>query len=110
MDKKKMVGFQQGDVLLKRVDAVPANAKKRAATNGRFVVAEGETTGHAHVLEATPAVEMFERNGTLYLKVLEATPMTHEEHLPQVVEPGVYEVGIVKEVDPFTDEVRAVRD
>ena len=105
-----MRGFQQGDVLLRVVDAVPQDAKRRVAVGGRFVVAEGEVTGHAHALAECEAVEMFERGGVLYLRVTEATPMTHEEHKPQVVQPGVYEVGIVKEVDPFTDEVRAVQD
>ena len=105
-----MRGFQQGDVLLKRIAEVPSDAKPRAAIGGRHVVAEGEVTGHFHALVATEAVEMFERNGTLYLRVSEPTPMTHEEHKPQVVEPGVYEVGIVKEVDPFTEEVRSVQD
>lgn len=106
----KHSGFQQGDVLLKKVSAVPVGAKKRATVGGRYVVAEGETTGHAHALVASEAVEMYERDGVLYLNVKEPTSLVHEEHDTQTVEPGIYEVGIVREVDPFTEEVRSVRD
>jgi hypothetical protein len=102
--------YQQGDVLLKKVEKVPAGAVRRKAICGRYVIAEGESTGHAHAIAECEAVEMFERNGTLYLRVGETVPMTHEQHLPQTVEPGVYEVGIVRELDPFTEEVRSVQD
>jgi len=105
-----MRGYQQGDVILKCVAGVPVGAKPCATKNGKYVLAEGETTGHAHRVEATNDVEMFEKDGTLYLRVVEEAQVQHEEHLPQTLQPGVYEIGIVKEVDPFTDEVRAVRD
>lgn len=106
----KHEGFQQGDVLLRKVSAIPADAKRRAAAGGRYVVAEGESTGHAHALVESEAVEMYGRNGVLYLKVTEPTSLVHEEHHAQTVAPGIYEVGKVVEVDPFTEEVRSVQD
>jgi hypothetical protein len=103
-------GYQQGDVILRKIDAVPTDAKPVAPKGGRYIVAEGEHTGHAHAIVADPEVRLLERNGVLYLVVESGATVTHEEHHAQVVAPGVYEVGIVKEVDPFTDEIRSVAD
>ena len=105
-----MTQQQHGDVLLLKVAAIPVGAKPRKPANGRCVLAEGEATGHAHVMDCGTA-EMFEaEDGTLYLSVKEPTELTHEEHATQTVEPGVYEIGRVVEVDPFEGEVRTVAD
>lgn len=105
-----MNGFQQGDVILVKRDEMPKNAKPVEARGGLYVLAEGEHTGHAHTLEATPEVELREVNGTLWLKVVEASTLTHQEHHTQTIAPGIYEIGRVREVDPFTDEIRTVAD
>jgi hypothetical protein len=49
-------------------------------------------------------------DGTLYCEVREASPLVHEEHKVQTIQPGTYKVRRVQEVDPFTDEVRSVAD
>ncbi|MGH2361005.1 MAG: hypothetical protein ACRDGM_10775 [bacterium] len=109
MDKIRS-GYQQGDLLLIRRETMPEGGKVVGPSNGRYVLAEGEHTGHAHVIEAVPGIELREVNGILWLRVTEERPATHEEHKPQTLEPGIYEIGRVQEVDPFTDEVRAVMD
>jgi hypothetical protein len=102
--------YQQGDVLLKQRKRFPANAKKLKPKARGWVVAEGEATGHAHVLDV-PDVEMREdANGIIWVKVNAPSEIRHEEHDAQVIAPGVYEVGIVREVDPFTEEIREVMD
>jgi hypothetical protein len=105
-----MKGYQQGDLLLKVVDSLPVDAKPTKSVNGRYILAEGEATGHAHAVLECPAVELYEREGTLYLKVAEETEVVHEEHHKQTVAPGVYEVGRVVEVDPFENAIRTVAD
>jgi hypothetical protein len=102
--------YQQGDVILKVVDSIPSEAKAVSAKSGRYILAEGESTGHAHAVLECPAVELYERDGTLYLKVAEETEIVHEEHRKQTVAPGVYEVSRVIEVDPFEDAIRTVAD
>ena len=107
----KRQGYQQGDVLILAANALPENAKPVKAGARGYVLAEGEVTGHAHVITATPDVEMYEdSNGTLWLKVGVESEVTHEEHHAQTVAPGIYEVRRVVEVDPFADEIRAVAD
>lgn len=109
MDKRQ--GYQQGDVLILKAGAIPAGAKPVKAGKRGYVLAEGEHTGHAHTLEATPEVELYEKDGVLWLKVAgEGATVTHEEHHAQTVAPGIYEVRRVVEVDPFEDEVRTVAD
>jgi len=102
--------YQQGDVLLKKVigvlfDGCPIEASK----NGRLIIAEGEHTGHAHVLKECDAVIRV-KNGKRYVITEKGFTITHEEHLPIEVAPGVYEIGIVQEYDHFAEEARNVAD
>ena len=101
---------QQGDVLLYLAKALPNGARRIQADLPSIVLAEGEATGHAHRIEATPDVELYEKDGTMYLRVLAESKLTHEEHAAHLVAPGVYEVGRIREVDPFSSEIRTVMD
>lgn len=73
--------YRHGDLVLRRVRSVPKNAKPVMPTARGYVLAEGEATGHAHTIDAVPGVEMYERDGVLYLRVMD-TPreVRHEEH------------------------------
>lgn len=99
---------QQGDVLINPILTLPEGTSPVQKKSRGWVLAEGETTGHAHVVEGN--VEMYEKDGTLYLHVMEESTITHEEHSPITVDPGLYEIGIVVEIDPFTEQVRKVVD
>lgn len=101
---------QQGDVLLERIDALPDGLKKVAPKARGYVLAEGEVTGHAHVLDEIDNVEMFEKDGRFYVNVKKESKLTHEEHGTHIVIPGIYRVGGVREYDHFGEEVRAVKD
>ncbi|MDA8389092.1 MAG: hypothetical protein M0Z58_10595 [Nitrospiraceae bacterium] len=97
----------QGDVFFFKSE-IPAVSRKADHPPGRFVVAEGETTGHAHV--ARGRIEAYEVGGVLYLKVTGPAEVTHEEHRPLTLPPGKWQVGTVREVDPFTEECINVAD
>jgi len=85
--------YRHGDVWLERTDAVPADAKRVAPGAGGYVLAEGEAMGHAHTVEATPDVELYERDGVLYLRVLgESATVKHQEHAASVLPRGTYTV------------------
>jgi hypothetical protein len=73
------------------------------------VLADGEVTGHAHVLDSS--VDVFELDNGLREFSLE-TPATikHEEHKPIVLPEGDYVSGKVLEYDHFAEEARVVRD
>lgn len=104
---------QQGDVLLFPVRQLPTQARRVATrANGRIVLAEGEVTGHAHVVVAEPevSVELFELDGVTYLRTSGPSSLVHEEHHQQLLAPGTYRVGGVREYDHFAEEARRVAD
>jgi len=105
---------QQGDVLVFDEKKLPKGLSKvgpEKMNKGRWIVAEGEATGHAHAIADTEKVEMWEaEDGTVWLNVIEAVELVHEEHGIQTLEPGVKRIGIVKEIDPFSAEERRVMD
>ena|SRR3990167_4119353 len=96
--------YQQGDILIKKVNGI--KGKKLS----HLTLAVGEVTGHHHTITDGEA-ELYEQDGTLFLKVIspEAT-LTHQEHNPIVFPKGDYEIGIVQEFDHLTEETRKVTD
>ena len=102
---------QHGDVLVFSIESLPAGLTKSKPKNGRWILAEGETTGHAHAICDLNHCDVYcGEDGTLYLSVKESVELTHEEHATQTIAPGNYRVGRVREVDPFEGEIRAVQD
>ena len=100
----------QGDLFIRRVDAIPANLKPMTVENGAFIVAHSET-GHHHVIEARPNVTVYNTDDPLvsYLQVIEATEETETliEHLRNFdthesikVAPGNYEIRRQREYSP----------
>ena len=105
--------FQQGDVLLKSVDSVPADAVEQEARGRGLVLAEGEVTGHYHAVpmaEVDEDIHMYEKDGVLYLSSSKDFTVEHDEHHTQTVPAGNYEVGIVQEFDHYAEEIQKVRD
>jgi hypothetical protein len=74
----------------------------------KSVLAEGETTGHAHVLDMP--VEVTEReDGAREFSLPKKAIVKHEEHEPVTLPAGDYVSDIVRESDPFEGE-RKVQD
>lgn len=72
-------------------------------------LAEGEVTGHTHVAQAEDAWVIggsVERE----LSAPSGTAISHEEHAKYEILPGDYRVTRQREIDPDTDEARAVSD
>lgn len=98
----------QGDVYFTAAKEIPKGAKEKEKSQRGFVIAEGEATGHAHVVDDD--VKLYEKNGVLYLKTEKEVEVRHEEHRPVTIGKGIWRVGIVREYDPFAEEARQVRD
>lgn len=99
--------YRHGDLLIQSA-SIPARAKPRSKKP--HVLAEGETTGHAHVL-ATGGVVLTDESGATYLRITEEGAMvTHEEHGPITLPIGDYEVVRQREYDPFEQAARQVAD
>lgn len=104
--------LQQGDVLVVRVNALPAGAERTMPDeSGRYVLVRGEHTGHAHWVSDSNGVEVsVTPQGRHFLKVLSVIELYHDTHLPQIILPGLYEVERVREIDPFTMVASSVKD
>jgi len=112
MSKNTENQIQQGDVIGKRIMSLPSTAKLRNADPRGLVLAEGEMSGHFHAVAGETGVNLYENGKTL---ILENTTdhevvITHQEHNPVKVPPGIFEFGQVQEFDYFQEAARQVRD
>jgi hypothetical protein len=98
--------YRQGDVLLVRVETLPAGATQEH-NDESVVLAYGETTGHAHRLDAA-TVTMYAWQGDKLIEVRKPTDLTHEEHSALKIAPGFYKVVQQREYTP--ERVRNVCD
>jgi hypothetical protein len=102
--------LRQGDVLLVPVGEIPDERPRESERQeGRLVLAVGEATGHAHAVvepQARLVVTHWrhwnsDRPDRRFL-VVEGEPvrLVHEEHLPLLVGPGIWEVRRQREYRP----------
>lgn len=85
---------RQGDLLIVKVHALPADCIKRS----HRVLAEGELTGHKHELDLG---QVYEREGTIFFHVPQELNaiLRHDEHGPITLMPGFYRVIRQREYD-----------
>ena len=99
--------YRHGDLFFKPVDSIEGKEVKH---NGSFVLAEGETTGHKHVITAERMEIRQAENGRFYLSLGTEGTISHEEHKTITLPPGLYEMGNEREKDWFSKSVRQVID
>lgn len=107
----------QGDVLIKPIKKLPNGLKKLDTKT----LQEGETTGHRHRFLDDANVEVYLEDMPIepgrimpfqrkFIVVGNTVKLFHEEHKPVTVEPGVYEVDLVREFDYDSKEMARVVD
>jgi hypothetical protein len=98
----------QGDVMIERIVKTTKLGAELPRENGLVILAKGEATGHHHSIEAKEA-RLFagDAPGVCYLLVEGEQPvmLTHQEHGPIALDPGMYRIEIQREYHP-----RAVRN
>lgn len=97
--------YRHGDVLVARVDGIPADAQR---IDG-LVLARGEATGHSHrIAEVDGRARLMRAGAQLFLTVERDATLVHDEHGPIVLEPGHYRVWKQREYVPASEggEVR----
>ena len=95
--------LRQGDIMLTSIPNKPDGLKPT-----KPVLALGESTGHRH--EIIDGEVFVGPDGRRFVEAREGTEIQHltsagavADHAPLTIEPGWYEVGIERELDPFTD-------
>jgi hypothetical protein len=76
--------MRQGDVLVTRIDRLPAKATPKAREGGRVVLAYGEVTGHAHAI-MEPEALLYDFGDEMFLEADGTVTLRHEEHAPVVM-------------------------
>lgn len=96
----------QGDILIRRIDAIPDDATLAEPENGKLVVAHSET-GHHHVIDSRQAQLLINTTNSFiaYLRVTgNAATLDHERpydtHESIALAPGNYEVRRQREYVP----------
>jgi hypothetical protein len=100
----------QGDLLIRKINLIPDNAKLVDTKGKDFVLAHSET-GHNHVIDYSNNVKMFSTGDPMisYLEVIEATDKmetvikhlrNYDTHESIKVNPGIYEVRRQREYTP----------
>ena len=102
--------YRQGDILITPIRKIPRGLREVPRENGRLVVAHGEVTGHAHVVEGEAtllASDVTELEET-FLRVETEAELVHDEHATIALPPGGYRVTRQREYSP--EEIRQVAD
>jgi len=97
--------YRQGDILFKKIERLPNNLNEKTDK----VVAEGEETGHAHILLDGALFELI-NSESLFIKSDQTTRIIHDEHLPIKLESGNYQVIRQREYLGPGVETRIVSD
>lgn len=107
--------YFHGEVCLNKANKLPKGLKKlKLFKKGCYRLADSETTGNFHLLEAKEGVELFEDpNGVLWLKNDVPTDVycaVKERHDNITLEPGIWEIDRAQEYDHLLDITRKVAD
>lgn len=97
--------FRQGDQLFREVTGLDLSEATRQVVTG-YVVALGEVTGHAHVIEQEVTVLTWQ--GGRYVSSAEPVTVTHEEHAPVTIPAGTFQIVQQQQYTP--EEVRPIID
>jgi hypothetical protein len=104
---KKYKQLQQGDVTITRLTKMPLGTTVLVSKK-RCVLAHGES-GHSHVIEDDEA-QLIQIGERMLLKLTKSATVVHEEHKPIKLQPGIWEIGRVREHDYLANMSRQVMD
>ena len=101
---------RHGDLLIQRIDSFEGDLE----TFEKVVLAEGEHTGHKHLLsklDENARIEFADFVDHMIFKVEGGNvQLVHEEHKQIIFEPGIYKVTYEQEYDYFNEEIQKVLD
>lgn len=98
-----MTQFRHGDLLLEKVNEIPAEAKLLKTK----VLARGEATGHSHRVKGG---KVYQLGKVMFLETEVEVPLVHEEHKTIKIPAGDYKITRQREYDPYEKTIRQVQD
>ena len=107
----------QGEIRIDRISKITGKTKPFTEKNAHGFIISHSEQGHHHILGGD--VEVMERSEApagariLYAIVKEPTKLFQDAavpHDPVNLDPGIYEMRIKREYDPFAEQARRVAD
>ena len=92
---------------------IPIEAAPLGVVGDYLIVADSETTGNHHVVDKAHGVTFYQAGQRRFMRVATSAKIRclHEKRHDAVeIPPGSYEFGTQQEYDPFTANMRNVRD
>lgn len=108
-----MKTYFHGECVVTKIDKIPNNAKRFKPEEGKYIVAASETTFNHHCIEDIEGVEMYEKDGVLFLKnnlPVKIFCVDETRHDTEVLEPGIWEIKRANEYDYLKEMNRKVQD
>lgn len=116
---KRVVIAQQGEAKVFRIDALPEGMQTQEPQRnaaGEAIVSHSEQ-GHHHVIGGADVMERTDNipagMAILYAIVKEPTALRQDAPTPHKeipLDPGIYEIRVSREYDPFAEQARRVAD
>ncbi len=112
--------FAQGEIYGRKIDTLPEGliAFTERNASGEWIISHSES-GHHHLLGAD-GVEVMERTTDvpkgmrILLAIVDEPTKLYQDaanpHEAHDIEPGIYEMRIAREYDPFAQQARRVAD
>jgi hypothetical protein len=94
--------YRHGDVLIAKVNALPAGAQSVQSQQGKTVtLAYGEVTGHSHRIRQTNDAQLWQSGSEMFLEITgNSATLIHEEHKAIDLPKGFYRVWKQREYRP----------
>lgn len=116
---RRVVIAQQGEAKVFKIDALPIDMKTKEPLRnaaGAAIVSHSES-GHHHVIAGADVLERTDNvpagMAILYAIVKNPTALCQDAPSPHkeiLLDPGLYEIRVGREFDPFGDQVRRLAD
>lgn len=104
--------YLHGEVCLKEIDSLPKGLKRVKSKND-YIIAPSENSGNHHCIENSKDVEIYEKDGVLFMKNNAPAKMfcvDEARHDTEIVPAGIWEVNRANEYDYLSEMVRKVQD
>ena len=102
-----------GEVIFYEVKGLPKGAKKVEVKKDHYIVGESETTGNDHRIAVKEGVDIYEKDGVLYLVNDVDTDIycpNEKRHGRETIPPSIWVREISKEYDYFSQKLKPVAD
>jgi hypothetical protein len=103
-----------GEAMLFKIQNLPDNTEQIKASNRSYhIIADSETTGNHHVVDAEEGVFFFKKGDVTYMQNTTPTRVRclHENRNSTIdLPPGTWEFGTQQEFDHISQELHKVRD